>query len=984
MNSQKIIGWCDRMAVRAVLACGSACLPLLSSGDLVHRWSFNDGTARDSVGTAHGTLYGAATIADGQLVLNGKDAATRMQTSAFGQALGADKTLVAWFTLNEPTDGGAAGGPLSVENQNGQWTVFDAIAYGERTGRQWMNGSDMWYRTPENNGGTLETAESTNEIMVAMVFDASSGNQVRIYRNGALYAQHVPAFLVSFDANAVALFGPRVSWEDGEAWGYLNGKVNEARVYNTALSAAQIAGLQAEGPNPTTDFVAAQLRHRWSFDDGTANDSVGTANGTLLGAASIADGQLHIPGSGKFVTSPIGQPIGAKTLVSWTTLPDPGTSTMGSALTLESDDTAGNTFDGIVYGELSAGHWMAGSDGWNRTQYPQTYGFAETLTSEVMLAITYKTDNSISVYRNGVLYGSYSKNTLINYDANALVQIGPRHANNANVYNGFINEARIYASALSDNQIAALYAQGPESIRFWSTNVWTQAAGGSWNQGSNWSSLFVAEGDSQTADFGALSLAADTTVALNASRTIGKLVFGDPAGAHDWYLSPGAGGTLTLSANGSRPEIAVSNRSLTVSVPLSGTNGFVKTGAGTLNLASVNTYQGPTVVAAGTLNVLPLPLGVVACYGFDDEANLGLDSSSRGNTLATSAGAPQYSADGKFGGALYLDGSSLLRTASGLFPAGVPTGTSPYTVSAFVKATPWCGLNGGWIGYGNNASNRCNCFRLNASFGGVWNYWYYNDMEGTLPSGSFNSEWHSVVGTWDGTQKLLYLDGEKRAINLPAPKIDVGTDDFVIGKTTADANFTGWIDEVVIANRALCPEEVATFNAVGFRNCTRLPSATELKVAAGAALNLNGVAQTVAGLSGAGSVLNGSPLTVTGTIAPGDSDTAPGTLSVGSNLTVSANAVLTYHYAATASDSVAVSGALTLAGTNTVQLSAVLSAAPPLRVTLFTCASLNGAQNLKNWTVQGAGLASKDVRLRSDASSVYVTISPRGTMLVIF
>jgi hypothetical protein len=40
------------------------------------------------------------------------------------------------------------------------------------------------------------------------------------------------------------------------------------------------------------DIVKANLTHSWTFNDGTANDYVGGANGTLMGAAFIADGSL--------------------------------------------------------------------------------------------------------------------------------------------------------------------------------------------------------------------------------------------------------------------------------------------------------------------------------------------------------------------------------------------------------------------------------------------------------------------------------------------------------------------------------------------------------------------------------------------------------------------------------------------------------------------------------------------------------------------
>ena len=52
---------------------------------------------------------------------------------------------------------------------------------------------------------------------------------------------------------------------------------------------------------------AALLAHRYSFFNGTANDSVGTANGTLQGNATLTGGALNLDGSaGAYVTLPAG------------------------------------------------------------------------------------------------------------------------------------------------------------------------------------------------------------------------------------------------------------------------------------------------------------------------------------------------------------------------------------------------------------------------------------------------------------------------------------------------------------------------------------------------------------------------------------------------------------------------------------------------------------------------------------------------------
>lgn len=46
---------------------------------------------------------------------------------------------------------------------------------------------------------------------------------------------------------------------------------------------------------------AATLVHEFTFDAGTANDSVGSLTGTLFGDASVSGGLLHLDGSGDYV-----------------------------------------------------------------------------------------------------------------------------------------------------------------------------------------------------------------------------------------------------------------------------------------------------------------------------------------------------------------------------------------------------------------------------------------------------------------------------------------------------------------------------------------------------------------------------------------------------------------------------------------------------------------------------------------------------------
>ena len=73
----------------------------------------------------------------------------------------------------------------------------------------------------------------------------------------------------------------------------------------------------------------------------------------------------------------------------------------------------------------------------------------------------------------------------------------------------------------------------------------------------------------------------------------------------------------------------------------------------------------------------------VAYWAFDNAAALGEDSGPNNNTLSP-VGAAAHSAAGKSGGALSLNGlASYLSAAS--FPGGVPTGSSAYTISSWIK-----------------------------------------------------------------------------------------------------------------------------------------------------------------------------------------------------------------------------------------------------------------------------------------------------------
>jgi hypothetical protein len=196
------------------------------------RWSF-EGDARDSLGGLHGTLVGGAVIEHGRLKLNGKTAFVR--TAPLTRDLKA-KTLEAWVVLSTLKQGG--GGVMSVQSKDGQ--VFDAIVYGERQAGKWIAGSTGFQRTRDLDAAA-ETASPRELIHVAVVYGEDGG--ISVYRNGQPYgARYVPAGSDGRPRTYAAksghiLFGMRHS---GGNNAFLAGEIEEARLYDRALSAEEV------------------------------------------------------------------------------------------------------------------------------------------------------------------------------------------------------------------------------------------------------------------------------------------------------------------------------------------------------------------------------------------------------------------------------------------------------------------------------------------------------------------------------------------------------------------------------------------------------------------------------------------------------------------------------------------------------------------------------------------------------------------------
>ncbi len=202
----------------------------------------------------------------------------------------------------------------------------------------------------------------------------------------------------------------------------------------------------------------------WDFQSGI-EDQIGNAHARVDGDVTFDKGAAIFNGQGYLLTAPLKATVTEKTLEAWVRVSDLN-QRGGGVLSLQSLD--GNVFDAIVFGERDPGQWMAGSEGFNRTQ-----GFGGSLeviaaTEVVHIAIAYDGDGRVRAYRNGQPYGtSYQTSRPIRYEGGrSVVTIGLRHlpATGNRFFSGQVHQARVYDQALSDQQVMASFQNGPRWI----------------------------------------------------------------------------------------------------------------------------------------------------------------------------------------------------------------------------------------------------------------------------------------------------------------------------------------------------------------------------------------------------------------------------------------------------------------------------------------------------------------------------------------
>jgi hypothetical protein len=527
---------------------------------------------------------------------------------------------------------------------------------------------------------------------------------------------------------------------------------------------------------------AQTLQHRYSFTS-DASDSLGGTNwnGTLIGNAYITNDALVLPGGGTS-DSPSG----------YVQLPN-GIVSNDASITVECwvTDNAGLVWaEAWCFGDSASGPGEAPSGG---TSYisliphsgEDDYRAAFNLTGgdeidvidsagpmptsvEEYAVVTYDAASTTArLYLDGVQVAVAdipTNRAPANYGDTFNDWIGRDEFGGDPMFAGLIDELRIWNGAVSPLYIAVSAIAGPNVVVTNLTTVSVNVAV---------ANTTMIGGQTQQATVSANFLQATNVLATGA--------------ATNWSSS----NTNVLTVNSTGLITAVTSGNARVSAAVGGTIG-----------------------TSDSITVSPFNAGIVTVgyWQFNDSANLGIDSSGLGNTLTTASGTPTYSSAGMFGGALYLDGNSTMSTLSGAFPIGVPTNANAYTIAVWEKVDTGCPNNGGFVGWGANTTSQANDLRLNGP-NSADDYWYANDfIVSDLAVNPMDGNWHAIVVTWDGATQTMYVDGVNVGTRTPTAP-DVQSSDFVVGKTTSDVDFKGWMEDLLIANIALTPADIAVYQA---------------------------------------------------------------------------------------------------------------------------------------------------------------------------
>jgi len=234
-----------------------------ASGELVHRYSFNDGTANDSVGGANGIAVNGPTFSGGQIVFDPQVNDGANTSPATGQYVDLPNgiarhralSIEVWTTYRGGSVwqrivdfGNSTKGELlpsdktTIGYEGHGFLILTHNVFGNMLGQISI---DSWGDPADTDYSAASVGLSTNvEHSIAFTHDPDAGSQA-LYLDGVKIAQTVARVDPSTSTWNNYFLGRSNFYRDP----FYNGSLNEVRLYDNALSAEDIVRNYRLGPN---------------------------------------------------------------------------------------------------------------------------------------------------------------------------------------------------------------------------------------------------------------------------------------------------------------------------------------------------------------------------------------------------------------------------------------------------------------------------------------------------------------------------------------------------------------------------------------------------------------------------------------------------------------------------------------------------------------------------------------------------------------
>ena len=466
---------------------------------LVGHWTFDDGsgtTAADTSGNGNdGTLVNTPTWTTGRI----------------GGALDFDYTSSQYVDMGLPaelqlTNTGSVSAWVRYNDQSvsGSWTYI-AGATNASTDR---NGYALVVWPANRPSIAVDSATAHNQFSAPLTYDDGSWHLVTGTWDGSdviLYIDGLEVGSTAQTLNANVIYNINVGRDSANTNAYFNGTIDDVRIYNRALSAADVAalytGMGAQCSNPSgmageitynTDLNVLQycnggnwvavgpsidlsngLVGHWGMDEGsgaTAADPIG-GNDFTLNNMEADD----------WVTGAVGQGVKFDDSTEYLSVANPGIiggEAEATICTWLNYIPASVTTDGSMVAQYSGGGWLFFVDnvGWisgrqNTITFTPDDGTAQIEGSEDLVTpgqwdhfcVTFEGSQELRLYKNGVLDMTETASVPAVMDINAIDLTIGRTASGARPLNAQVDDVRIYNRILSPSEMSALYAMGSSS-----------------------------------------------------------------------------------------------------------------------------------------------------------------------------------------------------------------------------------------------------------------------------------------------------------------------------------------------------------------------------------------------------------------------------------------------------------------------------------------------------------------------------------------